>query len=216
MSATEPRYYPVSTLHRKLRQGTGSKGRPCATITRRLCTIAGLYKYTVEEELLAHSPAGTTVVRRWTIPLAPHTVRAIDLAIGERTGGLVFLAADGAAAGLARHLHRRRQRHRRRSGRTRSSSLRELIASLVKTLPGWYWTLRALMNSRAPISGFDRPSPASRATWTSCEVSSPVVSTVRLRAISPVASRSRLARELGSNAGAFEVRDRGSRLRPAR
>jgi hypothetical protein len=43
-----------------------------------------------------------------------------------------------------------------------------------------------------------------------------VVSTVRLRAISPVASRSRLARELGSNAGAFEVRDRGSRLRPAR
>ena len=30
-----------------------------------------------------------------TIPLAPRTVRAIDLAIGERTGGPVFLAADG-------------------------------------------------------------------------------------------------------------------------
>ena len=40
-----------------------------------------------------------------TIPLAPRTARAIDLAIGERTGAPVFLAADGgAAAGPARHL----------------------------------------------------------------------------------------------------------------
>ena len=30
-----------------------------------------------------------------TIPLAPRTARAIDLAIGERSGGSVFLAADG-------------------------------------------------------------------------------------------------------------------------
>jgi hypothetical protein len=30
-----------------------------------------------------------------TIPLAPRTAGAIDLAIGERTGGPVFLAADG-------------------------------------------------------------------------------------------------------------------------
>ena len=30
-----------------------------------------------------------------TIPLAPRTARAIDLAIGERTDGPVFLAADG-------------------------------------------------------------------------------------------------------------------------
>ena len=30
-----------------------------------------------------------------TIPLAPRTARAIDLAISERTGGPVFLAADG-------------------------------------------------------------------------------------------------------------------------
>ena len=30
-----------------------------------------------------------------TIPLAPRTARAIDLAIGERTGGPVFLTADG-------------------------------------------------------------------------------------------------------------------------
>ena len=49
-----------------------------------------------------------------TIPLEPHTARAIDLVIGERTGAPVFLAADGAAAGPARHLHRRRLRRRRR------------------------------------------------------------------------------------------------------
>ena len=30
-----------------------------------------------------------------TIPLAPHTARAIDLATGERTDGPIFLAADG-------------------------------------------------------------------------------------------------------------------------
>jgi integrase/recombinase XerD len=29
-----------------------------------------------------------------TVPLAPRTARAIDLAIGERTDGPVFLAAD--------------------------------------------------------------------------------------------------------------------------
>jgi hypothetical protein len=34
-----------------------AKGRARATITRRLCTIAGFYKYAVEEELLEHSPA---------------------------------------------------------------------------------------------------------------------------------------------------------------
>jgi site-specific recombinase XerD len=33
------------------------RGRARATITRRLCTIAGFYKYAVEEELLEHSPA---------------------------------------------------------------------------------------------------------------------------------------------------------------
>jgi len=37
-------------------------------------------------------PQGGKVV---TIPLARRTARAIDLAAGERTGGPVFLAADG-------------------------------------------------------------------------------------------------------------------------
>ena len=143
------------------------RGRARATVTRRLCTIAGFYKYAVEEELLEHSPAAhvrrprvdyeshavaldrnelgallvaaglgpplehalisllalnglrvseatgadidrlglerghrtLTITRKGgkvvTIPLAPRTARAIDLAISERTGGPVFLAADG-------------------------------------------------------------------------------------------------------------------------
>ena len=144
-----------------------ARGRARATVTRRLCTIAGFYKYAVEEELLEHSPAAhirrprvdyeshavaldrnelgallvaaglgpplghalisllalnglrvseatgadiehlglerghrtLTITRKGgkvvTIPLAPRTARAIDLAVGERTQGPVFLAADG-------------------------------------------------------------------------------------------------------------------------
>ena len=144
-----------------------ARGRARATITRRLCTIAGFYRYAVEEDLLDHSPAAhvrrprldyeshatgldrnelgailvaaglgdaaehalisllalnglrvseatgasiealgserghrtLTIIRKGgkvvTIPLAPRTARAIDLAIGERTGGPVFLAPDG-------------------------------------------------------------------------------------------------------------------------
>ena len=141
-------------------------GRVRATVTRRLSTIAGFYRYAVEE-LLDRSPAAhvrrprvdyeshavaldrnelgallvaaglgphlehalisllalnglrvsettgadiehlglerghrtLTITRKGgkvvTIPLAPRTARAIDLAIGERTEGPVFLAADG-------------------------------------------------------------------------------------------------------------------------
>jgi integrase/recombinase XerD len=144
-----------------------AKGRARATVTRRLCTIAGFCKYAVEEHLLEHSPAahvrrprvdyeshavaldrnelgallvaaglGTpvehalisllalnglrvseavdadtdhlglerghrtlTITRKGgkvvTIPLAPRTARAIDLAVGERTEGPMFLDADG-------------------------------------------------------------------------------------------------------------------------
>ena len=144
-----------------------TRGRARATVTRRLCTIAGFYRYAVEEELLEHSPAAhvrrprldyeshataldrnelgallvaaglgpptehalisllalnglrvseaagadiehlglerghrtLTITRKGgkvvTIPLAPRTARAIDLAIAERTEGPVFLAADG-------------------------------------------------------------------------------------------------------------------------
>ena len=34
-----------------------TRGRARATITRRPCTVAGFYRYAVEEELLEHSPA---------------------------------------------------------------------------------------------------------------------------------------------------------------
>jgi site-specific recombinase XerD len=142
-------------------------GRARATVTRRLCTVAGFYKYAVEEELLDHSPAAhvrrprldyeshatgldrnemggllvaaglgpaaehalisllalnglrvseatganiealglerghrtLAIVRKGgkhvVIPLAPRTARAVDLAIGERCEGPVFLRADG-------------------------------------------------------------------------------------------------------------------------
>ena len=144
-----------------------ARGRARATITRRLCTIAGFYRYAVEEELLDHSPAAhvrrprvdyeshatgldrnelgallvaaglgtaaehalisllalnglrvseatgadvenlgierghrTLVITRKggkvaTIPLAPRTARAIDLAVGERTEGPIFTHSDG-------------------------------------------------------------------------------------------------------------------------
>ncbi len=36
-----------------------------------------------------------------TIPLAPRTARAIDLAVGERADGPIFLAADGRRRELA-------------------------------------------------------------------------------------------------------------------
>jgi site-specific recombinase XerD len=143
-----------------------ARGRARATITRRLCTVAGFYRYAVEEELLDHSPAAhvrrprldyeshatgldrnelgallvaaglgapaghalisllalnglrvseatstdiealgierghrTLVITRKggkvvTVPLAPRTARAIDLAIGERWQGPVFLAGS--------------------------------------------------------------------------------------------------------------------------
>ena len=52
-----------------------ARGRARATVTRRLCTIAGFYKYAVEEELLDHSPAAHAVrgsttspmLSRWTV-----------------------------------------------------------------------------------------------------------------------------------------------------
>jgi site-specific recombinase XerD len=164
-----------------------ARGRARATITRRLCTVAGFYRYAVEEELLDHSPAAhvrrprldyeshatgldrnelgallvaagfgppaehalisllalnglrvseaananiealgierghrTLVITRKggkvvTIPLAPRTARAIDLAIGERSDRPIFLAADGRR--LDRH---RAGRIARRAGITKT------------------------------------------------------------------------------------------------
>ena len=52
-----------------------ARGRARATVTRRLCTIAGFYRYAVEEELLDHSPAAH--VRRPRVDYESHAV-ALD------------------------------------------------------------------------------------------------------------------------------------------
>ena len=54
---------PIESFARELE----ARGRARATVTRRLSTIAGFYKYAVEEELLDHSPAG----RGWTTSRTP-------------------------------------------------------------------------------------------------------------------------------------------------
>ncbi len=144
-----------------------ARGRARATVTRRPCTIAGFYRYAVEEELLEHSPAAhvrrprvdyeshataldrnelgamlvaaglgppvehalisllalnglrvseatgadiehlglerghrtLTITRKGgkvvTIPLAPRTARAIDLATVDRCDGPIFLTLTG-------------------------------------------------------------------------------------------------------------------------
>ena len=112
MSATEPGYCPISTLHRKLRHGTGSRGRARATVTRRLCTIAGFYKYTVEEELLEHSPAAH--VRRPRVDYESHAA-ALDRNELGATGSRRARAADRACAARAERpagLRGQRRRHR--------------------------------------------------------------------------------------------------------
>jgi site-specific recombinase XerC len=69
----------------KASPGTGSKGRARATVTRRLCTTAGFYKYTVEEELFQHSPVAH--VRRPRVDYESHAA-ALD-----RTSGALLVAA---------------------------------------------------------------------------------------------------------------------------
>ena len=67
-----------------------SRHRARATIARRLCTIAGFYRYAVEEELLEHSPA--VHVRR---PRLDYESHAIGLDRNE-VGSLLVAAGLGA------------------------------------------------------------------------------------------------------------------------
>jgi site-specific recombinase XerD len=64
-----------------------ARGRARATITRRLCTVAGFYRYAVEEELLDHSPAAH--VRRPRLDYESHAVGLDRNELGA------LLAADG-------------------------------------------------------------------------------------------------------------------------
>jgi integrase/recombinase XerD len=52
----------IETFARELE----ARGRARATVTRRLCTIAGFYKYAVEEELSSTRPQRTSAVPGWT------------------------------------------------------------------------------------------------------------------------------------------------------
>jgi integrase len=68
-----------------------ARGRARATVTRRLCTIAGFYKYAVEEELIEHSPAAH--VRRPRVDYESHAT-ALDR---NELGALLVAAGLGSA-----------------------------------------------------------------------------------------------------------------------
>ena len=69
-----------------------ARGRARATVTRRLCTIAGFYRYAVEEELLEHSPAAH--VRRPRLDYETHAT-ALDR---NELGALLVAAGLGPPA----------------------------------------------------------------------------------------------------------------------
>jgi integrase/recombinase XerD len=72
-----------------------SAGRARATVTRRLSTVAGLYKYAVEEDLPDHSPA--VHVRRPRIDCESHAA-GLDR---NEVGAVLVAAGLGSAAGHA-------------------------------------------------------------------------------------------------------------------
>jgi len=78
----------IETFARELE----AKGRARATVTRRLCTVAGFYKHAVEEELLEHSPAAH--VRRPRLDYESHAT-ALDR---NELGAILVAAGLGPAA----------------------------------------------------------------------------------------------------------------------
>jgi integrase/recombinase XerD len=82
----------IETFARELE----ARGRARATVTRRLCIIAGFYKYAVEEELLEHSPAAH--VRRPRLDYESHAT-ALDR---NELGALLVAAGLGPPASTHR------------------------------------------------------------------------------------------------------------------
>jgi integrase len=76
----------IETFARELE----ARGRARATVTRRLCTIAGFYRYAVEEDLLEHSPAAH--VRRPRLDYESHAT-ALDR---NELGALLVAAGLGS------------------------------------------------------------------------------------------------------------------------
>jgi integrase/recombinase XerD len=66
-----------------------ARGRARATVTRRLSTIAGVFKYAVEEDLLDHPPAAH--VRRPRVDYESHAA-ALDR---DELGALLVAAGSG-------------------------------------------------------------------------------------------------------------------------
>ena len=64
-----------------------ARGRARATVTRRLCTIAGFCKYAVEEELLEHSPAAH--VRRPRVDYESHAVSIVAPPTRDRVNAAI-------------------------------------------------------------------------------------------------------------------------------
>jgi integrase/recombinase XerD len=101
-----------------------ARGRARATITRRLCTIAGFYRYAVEEDLLDHSPAAH--VRRPRLDYESHAIGldrnelgALLVAAGlgaPAEHALISLLALNGPAGCARSTTRRKPRARTARG----------------------------------------------------------------------------------------------------
>ena len=81
----------IETFARELE----ARGRARATVTRRLCTIAGFYKYAVEEDLLDHSPASH--VRRPRLDYESHAT-----ALDRNELGALLVAADSGRPPSAR------------------------------------------------------------------------------------------------------------------
>jgi site-specific recombinase XerD len=78
----------IETFARELED----KGRARATVTRRLSTIVGFYKYAVEEQFLDHSPAAH--VRRPCLDYESHAA-ALDR---NEVGAILLAAGLGLAA----------------------------------------------------------------------------------------------------------------------
>ena len=98
----------IESFARKLE----ARGRARATVTRRLCTIAGFYKYAVEEELLEHSPAAH--VRRPRVDYESHAAALDRNELGALLVGVGPPAEHGLISLLALNGLRGLRGHRRR------------------------------------------------------------------------------------------------------
>jgi integrase/recombinase XerD len=86
-----------------------------------------------------------------TIPLAPRTARALDLAIGERPEGPVFLAPDGGR--LDRHgAARIVRRVARRAGIGKPVGPHTLRHAFITAAPVWMPGCRCAMCRRPPLT----------------------------------------------------------------